>query len=291
MSESESGWRKIDKQELKTASPDIIFGVDSDFEEHVGSLEEACNTNDLDTIRELLNNNKFVENIVIRKGEKKEWLHLLERAVNAAAQTEIGKDFNAILNAKELTQVIESGKLSPFAGAELAGSLYHLDRDDECQRLAKLISGPETSAIDVVTKANAFNTLGSLYLRQGNVKASLDANKAGLELLAKAESGDQNSKWQINKLKYGVLVDRMTRKVHSDMPEQFFALRREREVLGDTFHLGRTDLDAARAFAMLKKKDQAIHYAQRARDIMNEQGYWSGAVQAEELLGQLKQKN
>lgn len=291
MSESENNWQKIDKQEIKIDSSEIIFGVDSDFNEHIGSLEEACNVNSLDEIKKLLSANKFVENVVIRKGEKKEWLKLLERAVGSISQAEIGKDITAISDPKELARVIESGKLSSFAAAELAGALYHLDRDDECEGLAKLISESEVAMVDTTTRANAFNTLGSLYWRQGAVQGSLDANKAGLKLLVDAESRDQNAKWQTSKIKYGILVNKMTRKVHSDMPEQFFALRREREKLGDTFHLGRTDLDAARAFAALKKKDQAIHYAERARDLMSESGYWSGADQAIELLGQLKQKS
>ncbi len=291
MSESEKGWGKIDKQELKAASPEIIFGVDSDFDEHVGNLEEACAVNDMDAIRKLLSGNKFVENIVIRKGEKKEWLQLLERAVNAMTQAEIGKDIGAVSDVKELIRVIESGKLFPFAIAELACAFYHLDRDDECERLAKLVSGTEVSVVETTSRANAFNTLGSLYLRQGAVKASLDANKAGLALLANVESSNLNVQWQASKLRYGTLVGRMTRKVFPDMPDQFFALRREREALGDTFNLGRTDLDAARAFAALNKQDQAVHYAERARDLMNEIGYWSGADQAVELLEQLKQKS
>lgn len=291
MSESEKGWGKIDKQELKITSPDIIFGVDSDFGEHIGNLEEACAVNDLDGIRKLLSGKKFVENVVIRKGEKKEWLQLLERAVNAMTQAEIGKDMSAISNVKELTRVIESAKLSPFVVAELACAFYHLDRDDNTERLAQLISGAEVSSVDITTRANAFNTLGSLYLRQGAVKASLDANKAGLALLTNSEISDLNVQWQASKLKYGTLVGRMARKVFPDMPDQFFALRREREVLGDTFNLGRTDLDAARAFAALKKRDQAIHYAERAKDLMSGVGYWSGADQAVELLGQLKRKS
>lgn len=291
MSESEKGWGKIDKQELKIASPDIIFGVDFDFDEHIGSLEEACNVNNLDEIKKLLSVNKFVENVVIRKGEKKEWLKLLERAGDSMSRVEIGKDVTAISDPKELARVIESGKLPSFAAAELAGAFYHLNMDDKCERLAKLISEIDIAMVDITTRANAFNTLGSLYWRQGAIEGSLDANKAGLKLLANAEKDDQNTKWQASKLKYGTLVDRMTRKVFPDMPDQFFALRREREVLGDTFNLGRADLDAARAFAALNKSDQAIHYAERARDLMNEVGYWSGAIQATELLGQLKQKS
>ncbi|HSR89191.1 MAG TPA: hypothetical protein VLK22_02195 [Candidatus Udaeobacter sp.] len=291
MSESEKGFGTIDKHKPKIDSPEIIFGLDADFDEHVGSLAEACNTKNLDAIKDLLGNNKFIENVVIKKGDNKKWLHLLERATNEMTLAEVGKSIGHISDITDLMKVIRSGSLPPFAAAELAGALYHLDRDDECERLAKLISGANDPIVDITSQANAFNTLGSLYMRQGAISASLDANKTGLSKLVNAKNADKNIKWQASKLRYGTLAGRMARKVFADMPDQFFALRREREEMGDVLNLGRTDLDVARAFAALNKKDQAIHYAQRARDLMSETGYWSGANQAKELLVSLKIKN
>ncbi len=290
---SESGkWRGIEnKQEFNISSPEIIFGIDPSFEERIGSLGEAVSVSDFDTVKELLSSNKFVENIVIKKGKNKEWLKLLEQSVNTVAQTEIGKDVTSITDAKELERVIRSAKLPPFAVAELAGALYHLGRDDESERLVKSLGAVDISTVDAVTQANAFNTLGCVLLRQGDIKGSSDAHRAGLALLAGEKKDDPNVRWQTSKLKYGILIDKITRKVFPDTPEQLFALRREREELGDTFNIGRVDLDAARVFASLKKKDEATHYAERARDLMGSTGYWSGAQQAADLLEQLKRNH
>ncbi len=292
MGESEKGRGQVDNTELKN-SPEIIFGVDADFVKHLVNLEEACSVNNPGAIKKILDGNKFVENIVIRKGERQggvEWLQLLERAEDVITQAELGKNINEILDPQELARLIVSAKLSPFAIAELAAAYYHLDKDDQCEQLANLITGFEGSEIDATSRGNAFNTLGSLYLRQGAVKGSVEANKAGLSLWANAASSDHNAQWQKSKLKYGVVIGKITSKEFSDAPEQLFALRREREKLGDTFNLGRIDLDAARAFAAQNKKKNAIEFAERAKDLMSSTGYWSGAEQAEQLLGQLKPK-
>lgn len=291
---SESGNRPgvENKQELNISSPEIIFGVDADFEEHIGSLAEACSTNNPDEIVELLDSKQFVENTVVKKGKKnnKEWLKLFERAVDIITQIEIGKGIKDVSDTAELERVIKSTKLSPFAVAEFTGALYHMDRDDECERLARIISASESSVVGAVAQAYALNSLGSLYSRQGAAQGSLEANKKGLEVLSNESSDNFNVRWQTSKLKHGLLVGRMERRVFPDMPEQFFKIRREREAVGDTFHLGRVDLDAARAFAALKERDEAIHYAERARDLMVGVGYWSAAEQANELLNKLKQK-
>lgn len=278
--------------ESKINSPEIIFGIDTDFNEHIGSLEEACNTDDLDAARDLLNGNKFVENIVIKKGNKNtEWLSLLERSIDAVAQEVAGKNVGDISDAVELERVIKSASLSPFAVAELAGALYHLKRDDTSEKLAGLLTQAEAAVIGKITQANAFNTLGCVYLRQGDIAGSSGAHKAGLTLLSEENlASDLNVQWQKSKLEYGVLIDKMEQKVFPDAPEQLFALRRQREKMGDIFNIGRVDLDVARAFAALNKKDQAIHYALQAKDQMSAVNYWTGAAQANELLDSLVKK-
>ena len=293
MSELERGWKeKIgSKTEVEINSPEIIFGVDASFAEHISSLEEVCNTNNLDKTKELLDKNKFVENIVIRKGKDKDWLRLLEKAVNSLTKAEVGKDITAIADALELERLIRSGDLPSFAVAELAGAFYHLNMDDESERLAGLLTAADVSVVGAVTQANAFNTLGCIYLRQGDVKGSFDAHNAGLKLLSEENlANDLNARWQMSKLKYGILIDTMELRMPDNILEQLFKLKRERGQLGDTFNIARVDLDAARACIALKKKDQAIGFALKAKDGMGMVGYWSGAAQTEQLYSSLIKK-
>jgi tetratricopeptide (TPR) repeat protein len=308
MTESGSGWEyKVKKPDLEVSSSEIIFGIDADFDEHVGSLQEACDVKDLDTIKQLLSNNKFIENLVIRKGINKELLILLEKAVNALVQQEIGKSVGEISDSKELERVIQSGKLPPFAVAELAGAFYHLKRYDESEKLVGLITNAQNIIIDLVSQANAYNTLGCIYLREGEVEASLDAHKAGLDLLPKKKDGTLNESWQRSKLLYGTVIDMFDRlntgtpvnqsKKDKDRREKLESVRdnlfkrqRERNDMGDMYNIGRVDLDVAKVFQALGKKDDAIFYAERAKESMSQVGYWSGAEQAGELLRELNQK-
>ncbi|MBI2037786.1 MAG: hypothetical protein HYT15_02545 [Candidatus Magasanikbacteria bacterium] len=297
MTESESGWKeKIEKKEVDKNSPDIIFGLDKGFNERIGSLEEACNANELDVVRELLDRNKFVENVVVRKGDKDtEWLGLLERSINSIVQESIGKSITDISDVAELERVLQSAKLSAFAAAELAGALYHEKRDGASERLAKLLTRVESFVVDAVSQANAYNTLGCIYLRQGEVELSKDMHKAGLDLLLKKEqASDLNVRWQVSKLRYGAQISKMTLQAEPDKIEsgiqQLFALQRQRQELGDTFNIGRVNLDVAKAFLALKKKKMAKRYAEDARNAMDGIGYWSGAAQAEEFLRELRQK-
>lgn len=285
------------RQETRIDSPEIIFGIDHNFDEHVGQLREACDTNDLDTIAALLRENKFIENIVVRKGKNKELLVLLERAVNALVQQEIGKNVGEILDAKELERVIKSGKLPPFAAAELAGAFYHLKRDDESNKLAGLIIGVEDSTIGVVSKANAYNTLGCIYLRDGNQEGSLEANKAGLTLLNNQPNAGLNTQWQKDKLLHGTYIDKRDsvgelpakkeRAILENVRGKLFALQNARRVYGDVFNAPRVYLDAARICIRLKNIPLAREYAKDARDQMAQVGYLSGAEQASELLKEL----
>lgn len=289
--------QKIKTPEIKIDSQEIIFGIDRDFDEHTGSLGEACDVKDLDKIKALLEQNKFIENIVIRKGKNKVLLNLLERAVNALVQKEIGKDTSEILDVKELELVIKSGKLPPFAVAELAGAFYHLDREEECERLSKLIIACTSSAVGTTSLGHAYNTLGSLYLRQGDRALSLQANKDGLTFLNNQPNSDKNIEWQKGKLLHGTYFDRMDRvgqptnqkekKTLENVREKLFALHRARVVSGDAFNAPRVYLDAARICVSLKDIPRAREYAVDARDQMAQIGYWSGAEQASDLLREL----
>ena len=279
----------IDQRDLIVLPPESrLFGVDPDLENESGSLVEAVDVKDFDTAKKLLNNLRFIENLVIRKGDNGEYLKILIRAVNTLSREVIGKDLRE-LNQEELLKFLKASGLSHLSMTEINAALFHLKDLDGCMRLATNMS--DSSEIEPLVRIYSKHHMASVYDRSGMSDLSRKANGEALGLIRELPSLDPNGEFIRRKVEHGLVATRAKRNPHPDMIEEFKRLLSERQKSGDVFHIGRTLLEMARVAKSLGQCDEALFYAQRAEEELAKVDYRNSLADTQLLIAQLRRNN
>lgn len=264
--------------EVQRYAPEQLpFGIEAEMSEKVGQLREAVERGDVQKILTLVNSDRFVESTIIQKGPNNELLRIFQQAMQVATQEFLGR---MPQNTKDIELLAEQG-VSAFALAELSAAAFHMQDDISTARFARMVSG---AAVDPVARAQAFNAEGSLMGRHKQVQAQDRFNAAGVAVIREIDTQDPRAAWVRMKLEHGLAVN----KPPEEKLNEFQRLRTERRILGDVAHIGRTDLDIARALRALGRDDEAEAQLIQADLELAKIGYVNAQQQVHEELAALR---
>lgn len=210
---------------------------------------------------------------------------MLQTAVGKITTELIGLKPEQVTSPEQMEKLLDS--IDPMMLSEWCNIMFHLKQDSTAYPMAKLIISQSS---DPVSVANCHNFLASSFRRNGNQELGSEHDRQGLTLLKSIPDFENNPTaiWQSLKMEHGLLTSRSFKKPHSDMVDQFVSLAERRRQLGDVMQIGRSYLDAGRIAHQVGDEEKAIYYLELAFQQLNECGYTSSAIDALNLIGQIK---
>lgn len=273
--------------EIKTPDLDVPFGDEHNFLNKMGEIREALEINNPDVLARLLTRRRM-ELMVIRKGEHGKYLELLKSSVEKIIGEVLGCTPQEINTPEQFQKIISAG-IDPMILSEWCNIMFHLKQDSVAYSMAKLVIGQSP---DLVSVANCHNFLASSFRRNGNQELGSEHDRQGLTLLKSMPDFENNpvAVWQALKMEHGLLTSRSSKKPNADMIDQFVLLAERRRQLGDVMQVGRSYLDAGRIANQIGDEEKTIYYLELALQQLDECGYVSSAVDAANLLGQVRKE-
>lgn len=266
-----------------------IFDVCPDLEDRAAEFEESLKRKEFSGLIDQLGNAHVMYNMCIAKGKNGEYLKNIVEAVNTVVNEANGFGVSSLRTAEQLLGTIEKTGLNPPAWAMLTSAFFHLRRDAEVEQLSRAMLELPEEVLPSFERATVYNNLASLKNRYGQLAEGQEYNREAMDVMTRQGLDNPESTWLKMKLRHGLLYGRMAKKAHSDMEDQWLAILREREAIGDTHHIGRTYLDLGRCARQLFDKDKAIYYLTKAMELSAQSGYTSSAVQAAKELAQVRE--
>jgi len=254
--------------------PRVLFFEHRDV---VDTASEIIESKDPDTVLEYFRDLGLVENMVVQKGKRGEFLDTLTQSFDILLRASSGKKIEE-MSAVDMQKLVDAG-LPPLFFSELAGAYFHL-KNDLGYRIAGMLAD-ENGFGSNVAAANALNCLASYENRRAQFDRSRLLNRRGLELVKDGTTPEEI--WQLMKISHGQIDTRSRVGVHADMVQRFEELLAQRIALRDANHVGRTEFEIARLCFGLGELDKALEFSRRTLESATKTHYSNLEVDAEIL--------